>query len=948
MLTAVDGAHRTGVARLMFTMAKIRDGSTYLSQHLSANDYYAENESVVGHWQGRAAERLGLTGEISSRDTAFEALRCNRHPHAGQKLTARDGEERIRFYDFQCSAPKSVSIMAVTLGDARLLLAHEQAVSTAFAELEKFAATQANTQLVRQNRVTGNVVAAAFTHTASRALDPQVHTHLVTANATWDEASQSWRALTEFEMLRAIRYAGKVYQNELAKSCRALGYDLVETRDAKDRVTGFEVRGVSPEVWARFSKRRVEVEAGIAAFRKTHGRAPTTTEIHAITVASRDAKLREITTLAVLAAQQAQLSPGEWTQLTALRQDAEHRSLAEKSVRQMPLPRERESVRLAVGHVFERRSVAEGQEILAEALNQNLGHIDLSRLHTEAKSSGLVALTGQDWLCERFATARGLQQEKWAVAFVERTREQFAPLGAAENLGCSKLSSEQTRALAELLRSRDQVLCLRGAAGVGKTTVIQTLHATLARDARAIFYCAPTTSAADTLRKDGLPGATTVSDFLQNVAVRERTRLTEAVVVVDEAGLASNTQGAELLKIAERHRTRVVFIGDSKQHTSVEAGDFLRVLERHSPLRTVELLDIRRQSEPTYRHAVTLMATGCSRGGLETLDTLGWIKEGHGDYLHQAVATFLEKSQNGTTLESVIAVTPTWVENHTFTEKLRAELKHHGVLAQGEIVAVQEPLPWTRAQTQRPQNYEPGMVVTVQRAGAGFQRGQVLTVARVEEGKVWVSTERGEWSLPLKKIEVEVARVRPLEVCPGDKLLVRANDRSAQLLNGEIVTVQSVKSGQIALADGRMIDTEKFAHLTQGFAVTSHKSQSKTADHVVVAAEKLDAKSAYVACSRGRLSCTIHTPDKANLLARLPSGERTAAIEVLSGRAMQIENRTGALRELLAKTDWRERINRAASWEWWQNQVRQMARWITGPQRTAAVDERAVSNPPRA
>jgi hypothetical protein len=43
----------------MFTMAKIKDGGTYLERHLAANDYYSENESVVGSWIGRGARRLG-------------------------------------------------------------------------------------------------------------------------------------------------------------------------------------------------------------------------------------------------------------------------------------------------------------------------------------------------------------------------------------------------------------------------------------------------------------------------------------------------------------------------------------------------------------------------------------------------------------------------------------------------------------------------------------------------------------------------------------------------------------------------------------------------------------------------------------------------------------------------------------------------------------------------
>ncbi len=101
--------------RLVFTCHPIRNGESYLSQHLTANDYYAEGEHVVGVWMGQGAELLGLSGqEIGPKDAAFEALRTNRHPTTGERLTERTGRERIAFYDFQCSAPKSVSIMAAT------------------------------------------------------------------------------------------------------------------------------------------------------------------------------------------------------------------------------------------------------------------------------------------------------------------------------------------------------------------------------------------------------------------------------------------------------------------------------------------------------------------------------------------------------------------------------------------------------------------------------------------------------------------------------------------------------------------------------------------------------------------------------------------------------------------------------------------------------------------
>jgi hypothetical protein len=154
-------------------------------------------------------------------------------------------------------------------------------------------------------------------------------------------------------------------------------------------------------------------------------------------------------------------------------------------------------------------------------------------------------------------------------------------------------------------------------------------------------------------------------------------------------------------------------------------------------------------------------------------------------------------------------------------------------------------------------------------------------VTRSARGLVFVQTPTGERPLPLRSPSFGVSRPRPFEVAAGDRILIRANDRSAPLLNGEIVTVHRIARGQLHLSDSRVIDTAKFREFTHGYAVTSHASQGMTVDHVIVAAERLDAKAAYVACSRGRHTCTLHTPDKAALMDRLPSGNRAAALDML-------------------------------------------------------------------
>jgi len=120
--------------------------------------------------------------------------------------------------------------------------------------------------------------------------------------------------------------------------------------------------------------------------------------------------------------------------------------------------------------------------------------------------------------------------------------------------------------------------------------------------------------------------------------------------------------------------------------------------------------------------------------------------------------------------------------------------------------------------------------------------------------------------------------------------------------------------------------------------VTSHASQSKTVEHVVVVAERLNAKAAYVACSRGRVSCVVHTPDKAALLDWLPNGNREAALDflgaqhslakmaldrtlawakVLGGRARKIPV---AVREIAGRIWHPRRINLEAEWAETQHQ----------------------------
>jgi hypothetical protein len=123
---------------------------------------------------------------------------------------------------------------------------------------------------------------------------------------------------------------------------------------------------------------------------------------------------------------------------------------------------------------------------------------------------------------------------------------------------------------------------------------------------------------------------------------------------------------------------------------------------------------------------------------------------------------------------------------------------------------------------------------------------------------------------------------KAVEVCPGDKIQVLANRKKLDLVNGQVLTVKEVHpSGALHTQEGITVPVD-FKQWTHGYVVTSPKSQGRSSRHVVGAAARLDEKSAYVLTSRGRESCTLHTPDKAALIAHLPQANRKAALDVLA------------------------------------------------------------------
>ena len=177
-------------------------------------------------------------------------------PRDNHPLVQNAGRDNHRAgWDLTFSAPKSVSILWSQLDEPRravLQALQQRAVEAALSYLQDEAAW---TRTGRDGAVwkKAQLAIATFEHAASRAQDPQLHTHCVLANVGV-RADGATSALETRPLYLHQHQADALYRAELAAGIeRELGYRIERKK------TWFEVAGISDELIEAFSKRRAAI-----------------------------------------------------------------------------------------------------------------------------------------------------------------------------------------------------------------------------------------------------------------------------------------------------------------------------------------------------------------------------------------------------------------------------------------------------------------------------------------------------------------------------------------------------------------------------------------------------------------------------------------------------------------------------------------------------------------
>ena len=880
----------------MLTITRYKDAQKlieYFRDHLVSGDYHSEKGKNPGHWVGLTGERFGIKQGEGVREEEFSALVLGIDPRTKQSFLVRKKDNRIPAFEMLFSAPKSVSILAVTLGDERLVEAHNKAVEKAFQELEKLTQTRVRKGLsIRsdEKRVTGNLVAARFQHSTSRSLDPQLHTHNVVMNVTYDPVEKRLKALDAKKIFDNCNFISEVYRSVLAREVMRLGYEIEGGRHT------WRIKGVSPEVEAIFSKRsgqidraakRLEEETGVKV--STRGRA-------LLAEKTRRAKDKDLSEEDQVAHQLAQLSKKEKDALTRLFVEAKNRSSQFGDA--VDPEKLAETLDYAIKHVFERKSVVPRFDLLKAALSHGCGQVLLEELEE--------ALKGPEFLTrgDNITTKTERNREVRILSLVRGGRKLFPELlslhGEQEKAVLSQLTDEQREALQVLGKSTDQYLYLRGAAGAGKTFTLTALKGVLETNGeKPPLLLAPSSSATETLRHEGFTDAQTIQRFL--VSDDAKSDAKNRLWIVDEAGLLSTKQLEALLKLAIERESRLLLVGDTLQHNGVEGGDGLRLLESYSIIKEASISKITRQKHEKYREAAQLLSQGRVNRAWAIFEELNAIHEisDNSERAKRVAKEYLESLQAG---KDTLIVAPTWSEIETITKEVRGVMKEKGSLGLEETtLQVYKSSNFTKAEKEFAPNFDPEKhFVSFFKNEGDFKQGQVWKVLKSENGRIQIEhPEFGKRTVEPKKCSkaFDVVEGDKKEFSKGDKLLIRANYASSKknkVLNGEVVELDRLeKDGSIQLKDGRTLGAE-FRHFSHGYALTSQSSQGKTCDRVLISMNSgsgnaLSKNHFYVSATRGKQSVAFFTDSKTELkeLIQTTSARTLVAEELVKNRILK-------------------------------------------------------------
>lgn len=878
----------------MISIGNVTGGK--IASYYSQEDYYFKPNSDGNQVYGKSnqAESFRKIESLDQRELFEE------YP----------GDRETRAKDLTFSAPKSVSLMFACGTPEQQQMAieiHQEAVAKSMEYVEKnlFHVQKKEHGQVKKIKAQG-MVGLGFDHSISREKDPQLHSHILIANAGFIDGHDKSFSVNYKSIYDSQRKIDRIYKASLRTQLEKSGF---RTRQTKD---GFELESITDHQILSFSVRKAQVdqallEAGLTRHTPTPGqeaqvfKKATSKQRDAANRKTRKSKAvvddQELKGTWIFQGEELEVSieQGEGLQPAS---DADLKKAIYKGYESFVEREPLTTIHQASDEILKYAEVEHGadpkdnplvtQEDIEKFLPEIMKDFQMLRL------PGQTAAPGD--LNERFVSKKLLKADKANVQYLVQGKNIYDDLAtdhidqeidavAKEIFLDFTFGGEQRDAAIGILKSKSFICGIQGDPGTGKTTLLQAVARVQGEN--SIIALSKAGAAAKKLgdeigvqartidkfvidyeRKKKLlskPGPLSGKDqkFLRSVKYLDNlvgTPEKPALIIVDEASMAGDFDVNRLCKIADATNAKIILTGDMYQLPGVSAGETFRKFQEQG-METFDLKDIRRHDDDRHKKAVE--AITMDHDVQKSVELLKYRKDliqeikGDADRLAKIKEDYIKVVQDGGL--SPLLITSTNSDKDALNAAIREELKNLGRLdSQGEIHS----------------------------------------------------------TFNSKKLKVD------LEICPGEKLVFLQNDNQGKVkvsdgqkvLNGDQMIVGDIKDG---LAKGFLVDDEgrvitgkevqfsleEYNRVDHSYALSTYKSQGQSVErdvmyHTPSNSPLLSKNEFLVGISRNKLKLSLYTDDIQKMIEKaskwVTKNDATKAFEhgitVAEGRSEKIRS----------------------------------------------------------
>ena len=481
-----------------------------------------------------------------------------------------------------------------------------------------------------------------------------------------------------------------------------------------------------------------------------------------------------------------------------------------------------------------------------------------------------------------YTTRTILQRERQIIDWASQGKSFHAAICDVEIAAIAAekftLNFDQTKALQHIARSQDLVTLIQGSAGVGKTRSLCALKDLMGD--KQLIGCA-----VGGLQVEGLEAESGIKS--QTIESLIRTSKADfpsnALIVVDEAGVVSNRQMHQLLERARDKNCRLLLVGDTKQLSAVEQGNPFRLLQTRAGLETAFISQNMRQKDEQLRAVVDYCEAQQPQAAFDLLDKGGLVQEiSDVEELQTAIVDdYLTRPKEQR--RNTLIMATTHKERATLTVAIRNRLLEQGELSELSLaLEVLQKKDLDKHALLIADHYQVGELVRFWRNCGSFTKGELyrVTATNPESGSIELVDTKGQTkTLDLYRYkEREVFSPQHIEIAAGEEMRFTAgikdtNGKQLQV-NGQRFRVEAVdpqtQTIEISTKGKRFtIAPENLLHSDYRWISTVHSLQGATAQYAIFASlggnGSLSKESWYVAASRAKLEFAVYCTDKAQL-----------------------------------------------------------------------------------